>query len=220
MSNKYLTVKEFAAAAGISQQAVYKQLGSRLKPYVENKGSQKVIAEEALKEFYPAADLPADSTPDPTNSTLNSTDSTLDSTSSTPESTEEVEQGTRVEQPDLTDPAAERRQKELEDQIRELQEQIKEIIKNDQEEKKFLRDQIIQKDKQIESLNENLKMAQQLAAIDKKKLLELENKQQEEDPVVAEDPESDPDPEPPAAEQKIEEPKKKGFWAKLVDLFS
>jgi hypothetical protein len=218
MSNKYLTVKEFAAAAGISQQAVYKQLGSRLKPFVENKGSQKVIAEEALKEFYPAADLPEDSTQESTDPTCESTNSTEKDQTIQPDSTDKVEQNKKVEQPDSTDPAAEKRQKELEDQIRELQEQIKEIIKNDQEEKKFLRDQLIQKDKQIESLNENLKMAQQLAAIDKKKLLELENKQPEEDPVIAEEPK--PDPEPPAAEQEIEEPKKKGFWSFLSGLFS
>ena len=217
MMNEYLTVKEFAAAAGISQQAVYKQIGSRLKPYVVNKGNQKVIAEEALKTFYPDADSIRNSTLDSTNSTLDSTNSTGENPEIQPDSMQKEDEVEQVKQPDSTGSGEDSKQKDLEEQIKKLQEQIENILKNEQEEKEFLKEQIRQKDKQIDSLTENLAMAQQLAAADKRKLLELEEKQKEE-PMVVED--LDIDPEPPAADQEIEEPKKKGFWASVIEFFS
>ena len=213
--NEYLTVKEFAAAAGISQQAVYKQISSRLKPYVVNKGNQKVIAAEALNIFYPDADSIRNSTLDSTNSTLDSTNSTRENPEIQPDSMQKEDEVEQVKQPDSTGSGEDSKQKDLEEQIKKLQEQIENILKNEQEEKEFLKEQIRQKDKQIDSLTENLAMAQQLAAADKRKLLELEEKQKEE-PMVVED--LDIDPEPPAADQKIEEPKKKGFWARLFGL--
>lgn len=50
--NNMLGVKEFAERAGVSQQAVYKQLNTRLKPYVELVEGRKLIAEQALFEIY------------------------------------------------------------------------------------------------------------------------------------------------------------------------
>lgn len=206
MDDKYLTVKEFATAANISQQAVYKQLNSRLKPYIKIKGNQKLIAVEALNKYY-AADSSGDSTEvkqleQPRSSAPN------------PAIQPKVEP---VEQPNSTQIPPDKSQKELEAQIKELQEQIKEILKSEQEEKKFLRDQIIQKDKQIESLQDNLKMAQQLAAADKAKLLMLEEKQQEKEKEAVETPAAElkslEEVRPPDPEE--EEPKKKGFWARL-----
>ena len=44
--NNMLGVKEFAERAGVSQQAVYKQLNTRLKPYVELVEGRKLIAEQ------------------------------------------------------------------------------------------------------------------------------------------------------------------------------
>ena len=208
MSKEYLTVKEFAAEAGISQQAVYKQLNGRLKNYVVLKGNQKLIASEAIKQYY----SPSDSTTDSTNSTdgikVEQPDLADLGTDPMPDIQPKVEE---VENEDSTQNPEKKKQKELEEKIVFLQDQIRKILENEQEEKKFLRDQILQKDKQIESLNDNLKMAQQLAAADKKKLLELEEKQQE---VIIT---NDPDPaaaDPPAAEIK-EEPKRKSFWSWL-----
>ena len=208
MMNEYLTVKEFAAAAEISQQAVYKQLNGRLKNYVVLKGNQKLISSEAIKQYY----SPEDSTTDSTNSTNDSQVEQPDrdglSADSVPDIQPKVEE---VENEDSTQKPEEKKQKELEEKIVFLQDQIRKILENEQEEKNFLRDQILQKDKQIESLNENLKMAQQLAAADKKKLLELEEKQKEEKIVDTND--LDPvEADPPAAEVK-EEPKRKHWWS-------
>ena len=49
---EYLTVKEFSEAAGISKQAVYSQLDSRLKEFVKVVDSKKVIEKAALDKFY------------------------------------------------------------------------------------------------------------------------------------------------------------------------
>ena len=49
---EYLTVKEFAETAGITQQAVYKQLKHRLSRFATKVNGQQVISRKALEEFY------------------------------------------------------------------------------------------------------------------------------------------------------------------------
>lgn len=48
----YYTVKEFAAAADISNKAVYQQLKTRLKDYSKNIDGITMISHEALERFY------------------------------------------------------------------------------------------------------------------------------------------------------------------------
>lgn len=48
----YLSVKEFAAAAKISDKAVYQQLKTRLKEYSENVSGVTYICESAIDRFY------------------------------------------------------------------------------------------------------------------------------------------------------------------------
>lgn len=153
---KYFTVKEFAEAAGISQQAVYKQIDNgRLKRYTEVIEEQKMIRTTAFKRFYPKRVEQVEQ--------LNSTAQNLDN------SDLDVE---------LAQPIQPTRETELlEDQISDLREQIE----GSKEEIQFLREQIAAKDMQIMSLTDNLKIAQQLAAADKKKLLEIEEKQKEQE---------------------------------------
>ena len=43
-----ISIKEFAKRAGVSKQAIYSQLESRLQPYVVNLNNQKMIKIEAL----------------------------------------------------------------------------------------------------------------------------------------------------------------------------
>ena len=50
--DQYLSVKEFAQAAGVSVQAVYKRLSKDLKPFVNEVDGRKVINKRALKEVY------------------------------------------------------------------------------------------------------------------------------------------------------------------------
>lgn len=51
MMKDYLTVVEFAAAAGITKQAVYKRIKQDLAPYVKEQDGKKTISKEALKLF-------------------------------------------------------------------------------------------------------------------------------------------------------------------------
>lgn len=50
--NNLLTIKEFAKLAGVSQQAIYKQLNNRLSQYVQLVDNQKMLEFRALKEVY------------------------------------------------------------------------------------------------------------------------------------------------------------------------
>lgn len=52
-----MTIKAFAAAAGRSQQAIYKQINTRLASYVHEKGGQKYIERRALDEVFKSEDI-------------------------------------------------------------------------------------------------------------------------------------------------------------------
>lgn len=47
-----VSIKEFAALSGRSQQTIYKQIGTRLAPYVHEKDGQKWIERRALGEVF------------------------------------------------------------------------------------------------------------------------------------------------------------------------
>ena len=49
--NEYITVKQFAAAAGVSSQRIYQRLDTNLKPFVRVVNGQKMLSSEGLKLF-------------------------------------------------------------------------------------------------------------------------------------------------------------------------
>lgn len=51
MEKEYISIKEFAAAVGISQQAIYKQLNNKLKPYLKVVDSKKMLEKSAISLF-------------------------------------------------------------------------------------------------------------------------------------------------------------------------
>ena len=51
MNNEYLSIKDFAAAVGVSQQAIYKQLNNKLKPYLKVVENKKMLEKSALELF-------------------------------------------------------------------------------------------------------------------------------------------------------------------------
>ncbi len=51
-TNELLTVQQFADAAGVSKQAVYKALNNKLMPYVQLVDGKKMLLHKALKEVY------------------------------------------------------------------------------------------------------------------------------------------------------------------------
>lgn len=214
MSDQYLTVQEFAKAAGVSKQTIYKQMNSRLAPYVQTIKGQRKIAAAALQEFYSVVEQP--NQPETTVNQPKTTDKVENSTENQPNST-------LGDQPKTT----ENQQKtSLEKRIDELETLLQKQIEEDRQEKEFLKDQIRQKDKTIENLTENLKIAQQLAAADKKKLLEIEQKQQEQekerDIVAADQAAEDIAPAAAATDQKSQSEqimergeRKKSIFARL-----
>lgn len=51
MDKEYLSISEFAEAAGVSPQAIYKRLSTDLKEYATELNSRKVLKAEALQLF-------------------------------------------------------------------------------------------------------------------------------------------------------------------------
>lgn len=185
MNDNYLTAKEFAEAAGVSVQTIYKQMNSRLAPFVVTIRGQKKIDSVALQEFY------SDDQPKTTVTTENQPVTTEKSTHNQPEST--------------LGNQSKSTQTDLEKRIEELENLLHKQVEEDRQEREFLKDQIRQKDRTIESLTENLKIAQQLAAADKKKLLEIEQRQQppqEQEPVETDPAEKVIEPAAAAADQE------------------
>lgn len=72
MSNsELLTVQQFADAAGISKQAVYKAINNQLKPFVQLVNGKKMLRREALQEVYGISiDQPLNNRINPLNLTL------------------------------------------------------------------------------------------------------------------------------------------------------
>ncbi len=57
---EFLTISEFATKAGVSRQAVYKQLTTKLTNYVKVDNGKKLINKEALELFVNSVDTPGD----------------------------------------------------------------------------------------------------------------------------------------------------------------
>lgn len=73
MSKELYTVKEFAAAVGVSPQAVYKQLDKKLAIYVTEVDGKKMLKKEALEVFDPQPDIQQVEQPSQQNDQLLST---------------------------------------------------------------------------------------------------------------------------------------------------
>lgn len=168
MSKRYLTVKEFAEARNVTAQAVYKQLDKGLKPYVIVENGKRLIDKEALV-LNSSTGINHINQNEPSNTVLNKRIAQLIA--------ENRETEERLKE-------SEALQGRLWDQLAEKDKQIS--AKDNQ---------IAEMSKQISDINENLKMAQTLAAADKQKILALEAK---------------------AEEEQTES--KKGFWARLFGL--
>ena len=71
MNNELLTVQQFADAAGISKQAVYKAINSQLTSFVQIVNGKKMIQRKALSEIYGIeVDQPLTNRVNPLNLTL------------------------------------------------------------------------------------------------------------------------------------------------------
>ena len=179
---QYLTVKEFAEAAEVSNKAIYQQIQGRLKDYVKVENGIKVIDKAALKLFYgkPTDDIQKE---------MHSSDKVkLNQDSSQVESS--LEQDTK-------------------EAINALKMLIEEL-KQDKEDLKKDKEQLI-KDK--EDLKQESLKWQSLFADERKKVLLLENKDENitesEEEIVKEE---------VITQEVVEKPK--GFIEKIKFIFS
>ena len=154
MRSEYITVKEFAEIAGVTIQSIYKRLSKEnnpLNPYFKEIDGKKLLHKAALKEVYDL-DPPEELEKD--------------------QPADPTEEAATPEKNDHADRLITLLEKQLEEKDRQLQE--KDL-------------QINAKDKQIESLLQRLEEAnklidqqQQLAAIEKKEVLQLEDPEEKE----------------------------------------
>lgn len=113
MEKEYISIKEFAAAVGVSQQAIYKQLNNKLQPYLKVIDKKKMLDKSAISMFL------------------------------------------------------------KKDDSNDIQQQLLNMLQQELKEKN---QQISEKDKQIAELQKLLDQSQKLNAMDKQKILELEDK--------------------------------------------
>lgn len=186
MGAEYLSIKDFAKRAGVSQQAIYKQVERKLNNYIKLIENQKMIDIRALQEVYGVeVEQPIQPKIEPVEQPIQ------------PNLQEEIE-----EKNDLIE--------FLKDQLRAKDEQIESMrhecdTTSDEalneavlKQLDILNEQLKAKDKQIDNLTKLLDQEQQLNAMNHEKILLLESKLEEPTEPV------DPDEEPP-----------KGFWSKL-----
>ncbi len=206
MAEKYLSIKDFAAAAGVSQQAVYKRLDKSLKPFVKVVDGKKKLSEDGLKVYLNSTIQP---TQQPTiQPTFNNhvenvekpwTDgeSTINETSinhSTSLTTEKEQIQTLTRMVDII-------QKELEvknKQIADLNDRLAEALKT------------------VEAQNVLISQQQHLSLLDKTEAkAEKVTDQGEEITQVGEALDRHFQATMEQGEKKQEEPKKKGFFSRL-----
>lgn len=203
---KYLSITEFAEKAGVSKQAIYKQISnakSQLAPYVYRDGKQPLIEITALSKLYGVE------IENSTLSTDNQPFSTAQDENSTLESTRNQEKIQPVNPNSTLD-----NQPISTDYIAFLKAEIEGLKAEKAQTEQRLNDTIKEKDQIIKQQTEQLaSLAQQVADIATKALITTSQQQYL---TAAEKVDKQ---EPPADEAIIKEVEpeapKKGFWAKL-----
>lgn len=186
----YLSIKEFAAAAGVSDKYIYKIKNQSLKPYLRRENKQFVIHKDALKLF---SDSSTDSTPQ----------ENRDSTSFQNDFQPKVE---KVETTDSTENSTVKAE-----EIAALNLLVEELKKD----KEYLRQQLDSKDKLIDTLTNRIES--DAARLDKMQLL-LD--QQQKLSLVDKTGMTKEDIIASSQEESIEEPiiqKKKGFFNRFFN---
>lgn len=186
---EYMTVKEFAAAAGVTEQAVYKQLNGKLSTFSTRLNGKKVIKIEALQEYGFNQIQPEIQ--------LFKPDIQLFQPKFNQELSEKEAEIVR-----LKEQIQQQKVDDLSRQVEELKEQIRE--KNNQ---------IGSLHDLLRESQEALSRQQQLAALQEQRILQLTASEPEAAATV--DPE-EPEEDQTAAEQAAGE--KKGFFRKILDV--
>lgn len=196
----YISIAEFADRAGVSKQAIYKQVNnenSQIIPYIQRTGKKTLINELALTELY-GVDIEK-STPKETPVLDKVEETTPQTTPNNPKEQPIKPEPTPEIQPDTTQ------------YIAFLMAQIQDLQTEKREAEQRLNATIEEKDRIIKEQSAQLaQLAQQMALIADKALIATSQQQY----LTAIDKNEKQDKEPLEHDIKPVEPKKKGFWAK------
>lgn len=211
---EYLTIAEFAEKAGVSKQAIYKQVNnenSQIAPYLLREGKKTLIKVSALAELYKVeAEISTSTTPkEEENTTLSTPKEGIEVEATTQQTTQENE----VNQP-INPISTQENQPLSTDYIEFLKAQVAELKAEKAEVEKRLNDTIKEKDGIIKDQSAQLaELAKQVAQIADKALITTSQQQYL---TAAERVErQDPPPSETTITEIDTEPPKKGFWSKL-----
>lgn len=212
---EYLSIAEFAEKAGVSKQAIYKQVGnenSQIAPYLLRDGKRTLIKVSALRELYKV---------DTENLTFTTPTEDAGQPEATPKGESKVERTTPqttidnpAEQPDNPFSTIEN-QPISTDYIEFLKAQVAELKAEKEAVEKRLNATITEKDNIIKDQSAQLaQLAQQVAQIADKALITTAQQQYLTAKAGGDAVEIPPAGDAPIEEQTPEK-KKKGFWGRL-----
>ena len=212
---EYLSIAEFAEKAGVSKQAIYKQVNngnSQIAPYLLRDGKRTLIKVSALQELYGV---------DTENLTFTTPTEDAEPTQTTPKGNDGVEEQppqTTLESPTeqpIKPSSTLENQPISTDYIEFLKAQVAELKAEKDAVEKRLSATIAEKDSIIKDQSAQLaQLAQQVAQIADKALITTAQQQYLTARAGGEAVEINPADEAPIVEQPPQ-PKKKGFWSKI-----
>ena len=217
--NKYLSIAEFAEAAGVSKQAIYKQINndkSQLTPFLLRRGKKTFILCSALVELYNVKvdNFTTHSTPEvEEKTTLPTPEVEEEAQLSTPEVEEVGEQSTPEVEEKTTLPthSTPENQPLSTDYIEFLKGEIAELKAQREQTEQRLNATIQEKDQIIKSQADQLAdLAQKVAAIANNAIMTTSQQQY----LTAAERQIEK-PAPPENGVVIEEEAKKSFWGRL-----
>lgn len=214
-----LSIAEFAEKAGVSKQAIYKQVNnenSQLNPYIVREGKRTLIKSSALVELYGV---------DTTATTFSTHTENAQTTPETQKQPEEVDNSTQISTPEKVadNPETTFTTPEYQpistDYIAFLKAQLAEVKEEKAQAEQRYNATIQEKDAIIKQQTEQLaSLAQQVAQLADKALIATSQQQYLTAMEKAERVEAVPAGEPATEEQPITEPEKKpkkGFWSRI-----
>lgn len=214
-----LSIAEFAEKAGVSKQAIYKQVNnenSQLSPYIVREGKRTLIKASALVELYGV---------DTTETTISTPTGDAQTTQATKKQPKEVDYSTQISTPEkgIDNPETTFSTPEYQpistDYIAFLKAQLAEVKEEKAQAEQRYNATIQEKDAIIKQQTEQLaSLAQQVAQLADKALIATSQQQYLTAMEKAERVEAVPAGEPDTEEQPITQPEqkpKKGFWSRL-----
>lgn len=212
---EYLSIAEFAEKAGVSKQAIYKQVGnenSQIAPYLLRDGKRTLIKVSALRELY-KVDTEFSTFTTPTED-AGQPEATPKGESKVEETTPQTTEDNPTQQPDNPFSTIEN-QPISTDYIEFLKAQVAELKAEKEAVEKRLNATITEKDNIIKDQSAQLaQLAQQVAQIADKALITTAQQQYLTAKAGGDAVDITPAGDAPIEEQTPEK-KKKGFWGRL-----